>query len=155
MEVNSSTEQSANEYIEKLMILYRALLKDFNEYFIEKTKEFGFSGSQWFSINAIYENPGINLQELSKKLNLSKSTVSSLVDRLVEQGYIIREIPEDNRRIVKLSLSNYFYEKFNLKNIRSEYFADISKNASIEDLKEVVNGLEKFQELINKSKSFR
>ncbi|WP_243156354.1 MarR family transcriptional regulator [Clostridium sp. C8-1-8] len=144
--------QLTSEYIERLMTLFRNLQKDFNDYFIEKAKQYGFSGSQLFSIHAIYKNPGINIQELSKKLSLSKSTVSALIDKLVEQGSVIREIPEDNRRSVNLYLSEEFLGKFNIPEIRSQYFADMAKIASIEELKEVVTGLEKFQELINKGK---
>ncbi|OPJ64146.1 MarR family winged helix-turn-helix transcriptional regulator [Clostridium oryzae] len=149
---NNKVEYTESEYIEKLVSLFRALQKNFSDYFVEKTEQFGFSGSQLFSILAIYKNPEINIQELSKLLNLSKSTVSGIVDRLVDQGVIIREIPEENRRTVKLSLSQDFSKKFNVVEIRNEFFADIAKNASIDDLKEVVRGLEKFQELIDKSK---
>lgn len=41
-------------------------------------------------------------------MNLTKSTVSGIVDRLEKQGVVIREIPKDNRRIVKLSISEDF-----------------------------------------------
>ena len=49
--------------------------------------------------------PGSRFAELSEILDLDKSTLSRTVDSLVKEGYVVREIPPDNRRTVKLSLT--------------------------------------------------
>jgi MarR family transcriptional regulator, organic hydroperoxide resistance regulator len=149
---NDNLEQELKKYNEKIMYLFVTLQKDFRDYFFEKSKQYGFSGSQLILISTINKNPGINLQDLSKKIYLSNSTVSGMIDRMVSQGHVIREIPEDNRRTVKLYLSKDFLNKFDIEEIRSSYLSNIAMDASAEELKEIINGLEKFHELIKKSR---
>ncbi|HZD59718.1 MAG TPA: MarR family transcriptional regulator [Anaerolineae bacterium] len=50
---------------------------------------------------ALWQGDGITIQELAKKTSLGKSTLTSMLDRLENSGYLVR-IPskEDRRRIV-------------------------------------------------------
>ena len=79
---------------------------------------------------ALWQNDGISINELAKKTSLGKSTLTSMLDRLEESGYVIR-IPsrEDRRKIliqrteknknlqdlynqVSQEMTNLFYEGF-------------------------------------------
>lgn len=151
METNHNSEQSLISYSETIMRLLRTTRKELSEYSFEKAKQYGCTGPQLFLIFILYKNPGINLQELSEKLGLSKSTVSGIVDRLVSQGDITREIPSENRRCVRLFLSPDFLEKCDLKEIKRQFLTDLIKDASEEDLKSIINGLEKLHELVLKN----
>ncbi|ODA39895.1 Transcriptional regulator, MarR family [Desulfosporosinus sp. BG] len=117
----------------------------------EKSRQYGFTGPQIGLIHGLHKNPFSTLNELSDYLGLSKSTVSGIVDRLVGQGVIIREIPENNRRIVRLSLSPEFETNNVLKELMNKYFADILKEASEEDIEKIISGLEILYTLINKN----
>ncbi|EGW38587.1 marR family protein [Desulfosporosinus sp. OT] len=117
----------------------------------EKSRQYGFTGPQIGLIYGLHKNPFSTLNELSDYLGLSKSTVSGIVDRLVGQGVIIREIPENNRRIVRLSLSPEFEKNNVLKELMNKYFADILKEASEEDIEKIISGLEILYTLINKN----
>ena len=78
----------------------------------------------------LWQNDGISINELAKKTSLGKSTLTSMLDRLEESGYVIR-IPsrEDRRKIliqrtekdknlqdlynqVSQEMTNLFYEGF-------------------------------------------
>lgn len=73
-----------------------------------EAKSFGINSTQMLLIYEIYENKDISLNSLCNRLELPKSTVSRLVDELVKKGILIREIPGENRRIVKLRVSEDF-----------------------------------------------
>jgi DNA-binding MarR family transcriptional regulator len=114
--------------------------------------QYGFTFPQMFLIFSLNKNPGTNLHDLSKQLELSKSTVSGIVDRLVSQRVVIREIPEEDRRTVKLSLSPDFLKEFNIQEVKDHLLTDLIKDAPVEDLDNIIYGLEKLLELLNKNK---
>ena len=48
----------------------------------------------------------ISLNELSERLYLDKSTVSRTIDSLVRKGTVNRDVPEENRRMITISLTD-------------------------------------------------
>ena len=127
---------------EKVVYLFKAVHKIYRDQIYEKSRQYGFTGPQIGLIIGLNKNPYITLKEMSECLGLSKSTVSGIVDRLVGQGVVIREIPEDNRRIVRLSLSPDFQKDNVLKELMNKYINDSLKHASEEDLDKIITGLE-------------
>lgn len=65
----------------------------------------GVSIAQCHTLLALPPGESINLNDLSEKLYLDKSTVSRTVDSLVRNGTVKRIIPEENRRVVRISLT--------------------------------------------------
>lgn len=153
MEKNKNSELPPNEYTEKIISLFRILKQDFREYSDQKTKVYNFTGPQLHLIDILSQNSGINLQDLSEKLNMAKSNVSVIIERLVCKGIVMREIPEENRRIVKLSLAPEFLDRYVIMKYKSQYWADMFENATVEELETVVAGLEKCHELFNRNKT--
>lgn len=137
---------------EKIVILLKSIQKKLKEHLFEKSKQYGFTGPQMYLIFTLYKNPGSNLNEVSEMLGLSKSTVSGIVDRLVSQNVVIREIPEENRRTVRLSLSPDFTNKFDPSEIKNKYLAGVIKDVDEEELYKIIAGLEKLDELMNENK---
>lgn len=152
METNKNSEQSMIDYAEKIVRLLKTTRKELNDYSFEKSKQYGFTGPQLFLVFVLYKYPGLSLQEVSEKIGLSKSTVSGIVDRLVCQGDVVREIPSEDRRSVKLFLSSDFSKKHNLMEIKRQFLTDLISDASTEDLNTVINGLEKIYEIIQNKK---
>jgi DNA-binding MarR family transcriptional regulator len=54
----------------------------------------------------VNENSGKSMSEISLMTGLEKSSFTRSVDFLVKNGYIVRNSPEDDRRKIKLSLTN-------------------------------------------------
>ena len=65
----------------------------------------GVTIAQCHTLLELQSHDSINLNELSEKLYLDKSTVSRTVDGLVKNGTANRIIPKDNRRKVMISLT--------------------------------------------------
>lgn len=87
---------------EKLISLFKSIqgcLKSISH-------EFDISVPEMMIMLELYEKKILSLNELSEKIEFPKSSVSRIVDQLVNRGYVLRKIPKENRRIVELSISN-------------------------------------------------
>lgn len=71
----------------------------------EKARELGLSVAQATVAQDLASHPESNLHEVCGRLGWPKSSVSRLVDELVQQGLATRTITEGNRRAVLLSVA--------------------------------------------------
>ncbi len=60
---------------------------------------------QFYVLKNIRMHPGINLTSLSAHMCLNKSSVSLMIDKLVEDGYVIRTINDADRRNIHIHLT--------------------------------------------------
>jgi DNA-binding MarR family transcriptional regulator len=63
------------------------------------------SPSDVLALMHVGANPGSIQHELAEALAISPTTASSIVDRLVKKGLVLRTRTESNRRIVELNLT--------------------------------------------------
>jgi DNA-binding MarR family transcriptional regulator len=61
--------------------------------------------SQWIVLYSVYHNEGIGIKELSNTLGISSSAATQLVDNLVIKGHLVREESTEDRRALKIHLS--------------------------------------------------
>lgn len=64
-----------------------------------------FNSAQGRILFVLWERDGIPIKELSEKTQLSKSTLTSMLDRLEGAGHIAREPSGEDRRIVLVKLT--------------------------------------------------
>jgi DNA-binding MarR family transcriptional regulator len=64
-----------------------------------------FNSAQGRILFVLWERDGIPIRELSEKTQLSKSTLTSMLDRLEAAGHISREPSAEDRRVVLVSLT--------------------------------------------------
>jgi len=150
MDQISELSSSWNDPNEKVVFLFKSIQKIYRDQLYQKSRQFGFTGPQIGLIIGLHKNPFSTLNDLSEWLGLSKSTVSGIVERLVRQGVVVREVPEDNRRIVQLSLSPEFQKNNIIKEFMNEFIANIFKEVSKEDLEKITTGLEILYNLVKK-----
>jgi DNA-binding MarR family transcriptional regulator len=65
-----------------------------------------YSVSQALALHALDTDPPLSQQELAARLRLEKSSVSRLVADLERRGLIQRQRDKDNRRVVRLRLTD-------------------------------------------------
>lgn len=137
---------------DRIIKAFKNIGKTFGDKFRKSAKQYGFTSPQLLVIFHLYKMPGITLNELSAHIMLTKSTVSGIVNRLVNQGVVVREVPENNRRTVKLSLSEEFKKQNNVINMKKSFagniIADAIKNVEPEELANIVHALEKLNSLM-------
>jgi len=134
----SPNNELVQEQADEILAIFKSIKKSLSCKYEKIAKEYGFTAPQLGVIFHLYMMPSITLNELSDHMSLTKSTVSGIVDRLAKQGVVNREIPKDNRRIVKLSISEEFRRNNDIKAIKKRFFNEFLLN-SIEkmDSKEV------------------
>lgn len=145
---------TSSNYTEKIIDLYELLWEDFHKVSYEQFKNYKFNSQQVMVLRQLYNTPYITLKELCEKLNLSKSTASGVVTQLEKQGVLAREIPKDNRRIIKLSLSDDFIKDFDFVYVKKGYLLDAIKETPIKDIEKIIYGLEKFHTILDSSIKF-
>ncbi len=73
--------------------------------------------SQLFVLALIEQHQNIGIKEIAKKLHISSSAATQLVDVLVESGYAVRKADSKDRRALQLELSPKGHKHFvELKN---------------------------------------
>ena len=85
------------------------------------SSEFEITVPEMMIMFELYENKTLSLNELSQKVESPKSSVSRIVDQLVNRGYVLRTIPVQDRRTVELSISNKCLECFDVVNINDRF----------------------------------
>jgi len=143
----------ARNCVQKIMYLLRKIQGNLNCQMQSGAENFGLTTSQFMVMFEIYNNKGISLIELSERLDLPKSSVSRLVDQLVNQEIVIREIPKENRRTVKLSISPEFLKNKDVCDITSEINDSIAKDLEPQKADEIISALEELISVIKSKKS--
>lgn len=64
-----------------------------------------FNGAQGRILFVLWETDNIPISELSKRTGLAKTTLTSMLDRLERSGHIRREPDPDDRRTVRIRLT--------------------------------------------------
>ena len=145
-------QQCSNDQTKKIIELFRSIQRKMREVASQKFKAYGFTVPQLTLVFRLYETPNIKLNELTQKMELSQSTVSSIVDRLVTQGVVVRDIPKDDRRSVQLSLSPEFMEKNKgLFDYKNKFLDDIFnfQGLTAEDADTIIYALGKVENLFH------
>lgn len=82
------------------------------------------------------------MQELSGRMNLSTSTMTRVVDKLVRDKYIIRKRSEEDRRVVVVELSELGLESAQTVQEKiNSYYEDITKNLPKNKIDEVLKSV--------------
>jgi DNA-binding MarR family transcriptional regulator len=67
--------------------------------------ELGLSGAQLFVLHELGKTPAMSLSDLAEKTRTDQSSVSVVVSRLVDRGYVTRERDSRDARRLVLSLT--------------------------------------------------
>jgi DNA-binding MarR family transcriptional regulator len=68
--------------------------------------EYGLTPVQSLVVMGISEAEGLSSKELGKRLLLDNATLSGVLDRLAEGGWITKETVDEDRRFLQLHLSD-------------------------------------------------
>ncbi|MDD5232344.1 MAG: MarR family transcriptional regulator [Syntrophales bacterium] len=74
--------------------------------FKRRLQEYGLTPVQSLVIVSISEEEGLSAGEIAKKLILDYATLSGVLDRLAEGGWIIKETAEDDKRLLRIYLTS-------------------------------------------------
>ncbi len=92
--------------ISRIVNSVRRIRNAINCYSKELTKTVGLSGPQLGLLIVAKRYPQVSLGEVSERMFLHTSTVSGIVDRLEVAGYLVRQRDAEDRRTVRLQLTD-------------------------------------------------
>ena len=91
--------------ITETMQALRRIFKAIQDYSQDVYTQFGITGPQLWVLKTIAENGSLPLGELSKKMYLHPSTITRVVDRMEQKGYMQRERSKEDRRVISVCLT--------------------------------------------------
>ena len=147
--MNKSKQQLLNQFIQSLMKVRRIAEQSFTE--IENNQAITLLQRQ--AMMYLKAFPTSTVGELASEMDMSSSAIAQFTDRLVDLGFIAKEIDKNDRRIVRLSLTAN--GKVHLESCHRVLLEKVSKvfsHMSEEDLKEVVRIFTNFLETVEKEK---
>lgn len=92
-------------------------------------------------LTVLYENNGkINMKDIAKKINKDKSTVTALVNKLINLGYIEKQKSEEDKRVTYIKVTKKaedIYEKYSriCDNVKSAAYSDFTEEEKDEFLR--------------------
>lgn len=142
-----------NVQAEELSGLFRSIISNFRRYMLNQFSENKFTAPQMMLMHELYHHPEITLKELSNLMGLAKSTVCGIVDRLENQGVVVRSSCLEDRRKVKISLTPKMLEfKDSMNIVKTNYLIGLLKTMELEEIEQILGSLRKLNSLMENSR---
>ncbi|PEB73531.1 MarR family transcriptional regulator [Bacillus thuringiensis] len=102
MSLKNQSFKQAGEVVQSFVTINKEILK----FTHQNASSLGLTVQQMGILNTIYAFPNVTLKEISERLSVPKSTVSVNVDELVNLQLIERKQSDEDRREIKLKVTN-------------------------------------------------
>lgn len=90
-----------------LVRLHSSLYRKLVMYLREKISPYGFSRGEFpFLVRLLKKGDGISQKEICQDVNISKSTTSKMINKLVEEGYLRMERDPEDKRVKRIYLTD-------------------------------------------------
>lgn len=89
----------------RIVVSLRRAVRMFLSTVRQEATRIGVTEAQLIAMYILYRRPGIGLNELAEGTQLTNSTMSGVVERLVRSGMITRQRSEEDRRLIYLRLT--------------------------------------------------
>jgi len=144
-----------NKYIDSFSKIWHRLLKhSYGSSDIEKFKEMKqLSHVEVSIISLVYSNPDIIIREICEKIDVPKSSMTSMIDRLEKKNYLTRVISKRDRRSfglklteagIKIQKQHEEYEKYIFNEIINSLDTDEEKETFLKLTDKIANNLKEF-----------
>jgi DNA-binding MarR family transcriptional regulator len=127
--------------------------------FLRKLKDYGIeiNPAQGRIMFALWQKDGIAINELVKKTKLEKSTLTSMLDRLEQMGYVKRQRSRKDRRKIlicrtkkdKAMESKYVEVSQEITRLFYKGFSETQIDRFEQDLQRILNNLVEFESKAN------
>ena len=111
--------------------------------------DFDITTPQILALVALKDRPGITMGALCERLYLACSTATDLIDRMEKNGYLERNRDPDDRRVIRLSITEKGQNIIDqVINARRRYVDSILKQLTQEEIDQLAQALEKLDALM-------
>ena len=99
------TSDVAQDHIREIIYLIRKLIQANEIYTKELNKKFQVSAPQLQSLLTLYANGPLPLSNIAKLIMVKSSTVTGIIDRLEQKGFVSRVRDSKDRRVINIELT--------------------------------------------------
>ncbi|MCX7661624.1 MAG: MarR family transcriptional regulator [Candidatus Omnitrophica bacterium] len=99
------TELTLSEFVDKLDEAMWVLMKEFSRRQMRELLKEKLTLSQFLILNFLHKERECKMSYLSRFMQVSMPAMTGVVERLVRQGFVRRDIDPKDRRIVKVKLT--------------------------------------------------
>ena len=142
--------------IQEMLTLVKRIMSVVKQNFESDFKKMGVTQSQILVMRVLNHYGDMKVSDISKELDLSNSTVSGIIDRLVEKKIVQRKRSDEDRRIVMISLADEYRQP--VKKGLNAFAQKMRKALSTmteEDVESIIRGLEKLEKILEESQEPR
>lgn len=90
----------------KLADLTFTLLADCEQKELKISSQHGLTHAEFRCLRIFGESQGVNNKHIANKMNLSASRLTRIIDGLEKKGYVARSLNQDDRRNLRLSITD-------------------------------------------------
>lgn len=139
----------------EILKLMKRVTETMKKNFGKQFSELKLTGPQGMLIGILVHFGEMKISDLSEKMGLSNSTVSGILDRLENNGFIERTRSENDRRVIIVRLSPEYKEKVECHfKLLDELFSNILSKGEKEEIERILIGFQTLDELVNRSQDF-
>jgi DNA-binding MarR family transcriptional regulator len=107
------------------------------------TQELSVTATQGYILLALPDDASITMNDLSVAMRLANSTMTRMVDQLIQKGLVVRESDPQDRRVVRVRINAHGSDiKARFKQAQQELFAQVLKDIPASEWQNVISGLE-------------
>lgn len=120
------TSKSREELLRSLLAEMRAVMRGMHSGHGFRFAGFTVGPPQARILFYIASKPdGVSVKDLAEILSVTSGAVTQFIDALVEKGLVRREEDQNDRRLLRIKLTDYAGSKFN--EFKKGYFATVSR----------------------------
>ena len=138
--MNNDRKKLIEKILENINAIKREIATEMHIFF----NEISITHSQWIVLHFVKKNRNINIKDLANLLDITSSAATQIVDSLVNKGLLLRRRNLNDRRTLKIELSEKSKNQFD--SIKNKSFKTLSSLFDVLDNDE----LSKYCELNNK-----
>ncbi len=120
-------------------------------YYDRGLADFEIGWGQQFYVEYIYDHPGASAQEMAERIRVDKATLTKVIKKLMEIGYVNIVKSQKDKRIKLLYLTDKAIPPAKkIKEIHKNFYRDMCHNIPSSDIEEAERTMEQMMENINK-----
>ena len=101
----SITQQKVPASPLAVLQLFRVVFRAAQQYSADTEKALGISGAQAWLLAELYEHGPQKAGDLAARMAIKPATLSNMLIKLVELGYLVRQRSDKDQRVVEVSLT--------------------------------------------------
>ncbi|MGC9323021.1 MAG: MarR family winged helix-turn-helix transcriptional regulator [Kosmotogaceae bacterium] len=142
--------------LEEMLTAIKKVMSLMKQNFERDFKKMHVTQSQILVMRVLNQCGDMKVSDISNELDLSNSTVSGIIDRLVEKKIVQRKRSDEDRRIVTISLADEYRQP--VKKGLNDFAQKMRKALSTitdEDVDSIIRGLEKLEKILKELQEAR